>query len=67
MAIPKRLKAITKEKAESLIRKHLASGDGRWEGSPMYSDFVYGRGFNMTLIRPPCGMWGDWETGPVSL
>ncbi len=67
MAIPKRLKSITKEKAESLINSHLAAGDGHWEGSPMYSDFVYGKGCRLTLVRPPCGSWGDWETGPVSL
>ena len=66
MAIPKTLKPIAKEKALALIKKHEKDGDGYWEGSPMYSDFVYGKDFRLTLLRPPCGC-GDWETGRVSL
>lgn len=38
MAIPKRLKEITKENALSIIKKHP---EGSWEGAPMNSDFVY--------------------------
>ena len=67
MAIPKRLTAIAKDKAEALVERHLALGTGRWEGAPMLSDFVYGKDYKLTLLRPPCGSWGNWETGPVSL
>ena len=66
MAIPKTLKPISKEKALSLIEKHEKDGSGKWEDSPMYSDFVYGKFPNLTLLRPPC-LGGDWETGIVSM
>ena len=67
MAIPKTLRPITKEKALALIRKHEKAGTGHWEGSPMYSDFVYkGRttkwGCCPEMIRPGY----TWETGVVS-
>lgn len=66
MAIPKTLKPISKEKAMALIEKHLKDGTGEWEGSPMYSDFIYGKNCRYTLLRPPT--WGeDWETGRVKL
>lgn len=66
MAIPKTLKPISKEKAMALIEKHLKAGTGEWEGSPMYSDFIYGKNCRYTLLRPP--VWGgEWETGKVSL
>jgi len=65
MAIPKTLRPIEKEKAIALIEKHEKAGTGHWEGSPMYSDFVYGPLRRMMLIRP--SGFGDWETGRVSM
>lgn len=67
MAIPKTLKEIAKEKAEKLIQSHLKNGTGEWEGSPGNSDFVYKSGKGYTLIRPPCGHFGSYETGQVSM
>lgn len=67
MAIPKTLKVIKKEIAIKTIAKHLHDGTGSWEGSPNYSDFVYKCGNGYKLIRPPCGPWGDYETGNVSM
>lgn len=67
MAIPKTLKPIASDKAQAIIRKHEQAGTGHWEGSPMYSDFVYGKDFNLTLLRPPSWSGGNWETGRVSL
>ena len=67
MAIPKTLKPITKDRAEKLIAEHLRKGDGYWEGSPNYSDFIYGKDYHLTLLRPPCWFGGEWETGKVSL
>ena len=67
MAIPKTLKPIAADKALALIKQHEKAGDGSWEGSPMYSDFVYGKDFKLTLLRPPSWSGGDWETGRVSL
>lgn len=67
MAIPKTLKPIAKERAEKLIAEHLRKGDGHWEGSPNYSDFIYGKEFRLTCLRPPYGGFGNWETGRVSL
>ena len=66
MAIPKTLKPIASDKAQALIRKHEQAGTGHWEGSPMYSDFVYGNDFKLTLLRPPSWSGGNWETGRVS-
>lgn len=67
MAIPKTLKAIPKDKAERLVKEHLCKGDGYWESSPMYSDFIYKRGNGYQLLRPPCWAGGQWETGGVSM
>ena len=67
MAIPKTLKTIPKDRAERLIKEHLRKGDGEWEGSPNYSDFVYQSGSGYKLIRQPCGPWGEYETGTVSM
>ena len=67
MAIPKTLKPIAADKAQALIMKHEHAGTGHWEGSPMYSDFVYGKDFKLTLLRPPSWSGGNWETGTVSL
>ena len=67
MAIPKTLKAIPKDKAERLVNEHLRKGDGYWEDSPMYSDFIYKHGNGYQLLRPPIGNWGEWETGEVSM
>lgn len=38
MAIPKRLTSITRDKAESIVKKHP---EGHWEGAPWNSDFIY--------------------------
>ena len=67
MAIPKTLRPIDKTTAQRTIVHHTKAGTGSWESSPYYSDFVYrcGKGYN--LIRPPCGPWGSWETGVVSM
>lgn len=55
MAIPKKLKPISMQKAMALIKKHLKDGTGYWENSPMYSDFIYGKDYR-TMLRPPiCG------------
>ena len=70
MAIPKTLHEIDKQSAERLIAKHTKAGTGWWEGEKFYSDFVYEYGkkaFQRKLLRPPCGSWGSWETGVVSL
>lgn len=67
MAIPKSLKPISADKALALVNKHSNAGTGEWEGSPMYSDFVYGKSPKFTLLRPPFYGKGDWETGRVSL
>lgn len=67
MAIPKTLRDIEKETALKTISKHLRAGTGKWEGSPNYSDFVYKCGNGYKLIRPPCGPWGKYEIGNVSL
>ena len=67
MAIPKTLRDIDKESAQRLIVKHTKDGTGSWESSPYYSDFVYQCGKGYKLIRPPCGPWGSYETGVVSM
>lgn len=67
MATPKTLREIDKQSAERTIARHLKAGTGNWEDSPMYSDFVYKCGNGYKLIRPPCGYWGSWETGVVSM
>ena len=67
MAIPKTLNTIAADKAQEIIRKHEQAGTGHWEGSPMYSDFVYGKDFKLTMLRPPSWSGGNWETGRVSL
>ena len=67
MAIPKTLREIDKESAQRLIVKHTKDGTGEWEGTPHGSDFVYKCGNGYKLIRPPCGPWGSYETGKVSL
>jgi len=67
MAIPKTLKDIPADKARALIAKHEKAGTGEWEGSPGYSDFVYGKFPKLTLLRPPCCGVGPWETGRVSM
>lgn len=67
MAIPKTLREIDRQVAERMITRHLKAGTGHWEDSPMYSDFIYRHGNGYMLIRPPCGSWGSWETGKVSL
>ena len=64
MAIPESLKPISKDKALAIIAKHQKAGSGEWEGSPMYSDFVYGTFPKLILIRRCCG---TWETGRVSM
>ena len=66
MAIPKTLKNIDESKANKIIESRLKDGTGEWDGSPMYSDFIYKRGKAYWLIRPPC-YGGSWETGPVSM
>ena len=67
MAIPKTLRAIPKKNAQKLIVTHTRKGDGSWESVPYQSDFVYKCGKGYKLIRPPCGPWGDYETGVVSM
>ena len=67
MAIPKTLRDIDKQSAQRLIAKHTKAGTGSWESSPYYSDFVYKCGKGYKLIRPPCGPWGNYETGTVSM
>ena len=67
MAIPKTLRAIPKEQAQKIIVAHTRKGDGSWEYAPYQSDFVYKSGNGYKLIRPPCGPWGDYETGVVSM
>lgn len=67
MAIPKTLREIETGTALKTIDKHLKAGTGKWEGSPGYSDFVYGHGSNLTLIRPPAWAGGKYETGRVSM
>ena len=64
MAVPKTLKPISKEKALAIIARHEKAGTGSWEGTPMYSDFVYGDFPKLTLIRP---FLGSFETGRVSM
>ena len=67
MAIPKTLREITPQAAERAISRHMKQGTGYWEGSPMYSDFVYRNGNGFMLVRPPCCHGGNWETGKVSM
>lgn len=67
MAIPKTLKGIDANKAKSLVEKHLKAGTGKWESSPMYSDFVYKCGSGYKLLRPPLHPTCPWETGTVSM
>jgi hypothetical protein len=67
MAIPKTLREIDKESAQRLIVKHTKAGTGEWEGDKFASDFVYKCGKGYKLIRPPCGPWGSYETGMVSM
>ena len=67
MAIPKTLRDIDKDTAQRTIVRHTKAGTGSWESSPYYSDFVYKCGKGYKLIRPPCGPWGSWETGVVSM
>ena len=69
MAIPKRLKEITKDKALSIIKKHP---EGSWDGVPMNSDFVYeGRmtkyGYRrLEMIRAYKGYKETYEWGVCS-
>ena len=44
MAIPKTLKNIDESKAKKIIESRIKDGTGEWDGSPMYSDFMYTRG-----------------------
>ncbi len=67
MAIPKTLRGIDKKSAQRLIVKHTKDRTGSWESSPYCSDFVYRCGKGYKLIRPPCGPWGSYETGMVSM
>lgn len=67
MAIPRTLKPISRETAERTINAHMRNNDGHWEGAPMLSDFVYQSRGCYWLIRPPCGSFGEWETGKVSM
>lgn len=71
MAIPKSLKPISKEKALAIIAKHEKAGDGYWEDSPMYSDFIYEGamtkyGYRQPMLIRPCPSY-TWETGKVSM
>ena len=67
MAIQKTLRPIDKESAQRLIVRHTKNGSGEWEGEKFISDFVYKGGKGYKLIRPPCGPWGSYETGVVSM
>ena len=67
MAIPKTLRPIDKASAQRLIVRHTKNGTGEWEGEKFISDFVYKCGNGYKLIRPPCGSWGEYETGVVSM
>lgn len=67
MAIPKTLREIDKVSAQRLIVKHTKDGTGEWEGDKFASDFVYRSGNGYKIIRPPCGPWGNYETGKVSI
>lgn len=67
MAIPKTLRPIDKESAQRLIVKYTKAGVGHWEGAKFGSDFVYKTNSGYKLIRPPCGPWGSYETGVVSM
>ena len=67
MAIPKTLREIDKQTAERTIVRHTKAGTGWWEGARYASDFVYRCGNGYKFLRPPCGPWGSWEIGMVSM
>lgn len=71
MATPKRLSPISREKAESIVKRHP---EGHWEGVPWNSDFVYeGRltkyGYHRyEMIRAfTSNIYNSYEHGVVSL
>jgi len=64
MAIPKTLRKIDVNKAETLIRKHTLAGTGAYEYPGECGDFVYQDGRGYWLIR---NSFGTYETGKVSM